>query len=326
MLLTDSDIVTAAHLQSLDSECARVAAAETPAIQLEGPESIIRRAVTSCGDELKAAFQNFSGYLLSPSMSINHVAAVMNTYSAAISRPRFRLNHVVAIEPDPSKHAVRRWIEYSALEKLYRSAFHRFIGQKNGDRYEAKMLMYHEEKDAAWRCLRSQGIPVVLIPLPCPGALREFDAGTFGASNVSADPANSSDPGGKYLVAITWVGQPYVSPSQKHNAESAGSAQVSITTTDQQIITVDISGLTPPTLDPPAVGTAEGLYTRMPAVAWNVYVGGSADALYLQNVIPIPLVSTSYSLADAPVLAGGRLQAGQFSDSSFSWQNMLHRS
>ena len=271
MLLTDSDVISTATLQALDSECARVAAAETPAIQLEGPDSIIRRAVTTCGDELKAAFQNFSGYLLSPSMNINHVAAVMNVYSAAISRPRFRLNQVVAIEPDPTKHAVRRWIEYSALEKLYRSAFHRFVGSKNGDRYEAKMLLYHEEKDAAWRTLRSQGIPVVLIPLPCPGALREFDAGTFEASNVSAAGSGSSDPGGKYLVAITWVGQPYVSPTNKANAESAGSAQVAVTTTAGQVITVATTGLTPPTLDPPAVGTVEGLYTRMLSVGYQIY-------------------------------------------------------
>ena len=47
MLLTDSDVISTATLQALDSECARVAAAETPAIQLEGPDSIIRRAVTT---------------------------------------------------------------------------------------------------------------------------------------------------------------------------------------------------------------------------------------------------------------------------------------
>jgi hypothetical protein len=326
MLLTDSDVISTATLQSLDSECSRVAAAETPPIQIEGPDSIIRRAVTTCGDELKAAFQNFSGYLLSPSMNINHVAAVMNVYSAAISRPRFRLNQVVAIEPDPSKHAVRRWIEYSALEKLYRSAFHRFVGTKNGDRYEAKMIMYAEEKDAAWRTLRSQGIPVVLIPLPCPGALREFDAGTFGASNVSPAGSGSSDPGGKYLVAITWVGQPYVSPTNKANAESAGSAQVAATTVAGQVITVTTTGLTPPTLDPPAVGTAEGLYTRMLASSWNCYAGTSADALYLQNATPIPLGTTSYTLADKPALSGNRLQPGQWSDYNFSWQHMLQRS
>jgi hypothetical protein len=167
---------------------------------------------------------------------------------------------------------------------------------------------------------------VVLIPLPCPGALREFDAGTFGDSNVSAGGAGSHDAGGDYRMAVTWVGQSYVSPAKKANAESAGSAKVSITTAAGELLTVSIAGLTPPTLDPPAVGTAEGLYTRMPAVGWNVYVGAATGELYLQNAAPLPLATTTYTLADAPVLSGSRLEPGQFSDYSFAWQHMLQRS
>jgi hypothetical protein len=64
----------------------------------------------------------------------------------------------------------------------------------------------------------------------------------------------------------------------------------------------------------------------MLASSWNCYAGTSADALYLQNATPIPLGTTSYTLADKPALSGNRLQPGQWSDYNFSWQHMLQRS
>lgn len=323
MLFIDTDLITIADLQAEDPECARVASAENPSIDLA---QVIDRAIGSCGDDLKAAFQNYSGYLTSPGIGVNHAAAVMNVYSTAINRPRFLLSQVVAIEPDPAKRAVRAWLEFSALARLYRGAYHRFAGDKKADRYEAKMDLYNDERENAWRTLRAQGIPVVLSPLACPGAVREMNAGTFADSAVTAGGSGSAEAGTNYQVAITWVGSAYVSPSAKGNAESGPSAKITARADSGQVLTVSIAGVNPPTSTAPAVGTAEGVYTRMAATGWNVYVGLQGKTLYLQNATPIALTSSTYTLDDAPVLSGNQLQPGQFSDFLFAWQPMLFRS
>lgn len=326
MLFTDSDIITAADLLAVDGEAQRVASSEQPPLALEGAGSIIRNAVEEAGQEIRARFQNFSGYLVSPGINVNHVAAVLNILSTAINRPRMRLNQVVAWDPDPAKGLFKNWLRYRALFQLYRNAFSRFL--KNTDRYERKMLLYEDQAKTQWSRLTADGIPVVLIPLPCPGAVRELGAGTFGTSNVTVGGSGSTEPGASYVVAITWVVQPaYVSASNKGNAESAGSAQIAAAPTIGQRITVNTIGLNSPSSTLPAVGTADGLYTQMAATHWNVYVGASTagSPLYLQNGTPLPLSTTSYTLTDKPVLSGAVLTPGQFADYNFAFQNMLHR-
>jgi hypothetical protein len=324
VLFTDSDIITTTDLQAADAECVKVASSENPAIALSGSGSIIQKSIEECGHQVRAQFQNFSGYLVSPGINLNHVAAVLNILSTAINRPRMRLNQVVALDPDPTKCLFKRWLVYYALFQLYRDAYARF--SRNTDRFERKMNLYDDEANKAWKRLISDGVPVVLQPLACPGAIREFGAGTFGSGNVSAGGTGSTETGHTYTVAITWVAQPaYVSQTNKGNAESAGSATVQVSPTSGQVITVNINGLTAPGATIPAIGTADGLYTPLVASGWNVYVSLDQANWYLQNATPIPLATTSYTLANAPVLSGYTLQPGQFADYNFAFQNVLFR-
>jgi hypothetical protein len=324
-LFTDSDIVTAADLASHDPELPLVQEAIQPPPPIEGPGSIIRNSVDECAHEIRMKFQNFSGYLVSPGINLNHVAAVQNILSTAINRPRMRLNQVVALDPDPTKCLLRHWLLYNALYHFYRAAYARFSG--GGDRYSRKMQLFEDEASKAWSRLIADGIPVVLNPIPCPGAIREFGVGTWGDSNVTAGGNGSTETGNEYYVAITWVSQPaYVSSTSKGNAESGGSAIVATQPAAVQVITASIAGLKPPGNPLPAVGTADGLYTQLTATGWNVYVGTSQNSMFLQNITPIALSTTTYTLPNAPVLAGSILQPGQFADYNFAFQNMLLRS
>ena len=324
-LFTDSDIITPQDLAALDPEFFAVVKSLNPHVVVDGDGSIIRNAVDECGQQIRMKFQNFSGYLVSPGININHVAAVLNILSTAINRPRMRLNQVVAFDPDPTKRLLKRWLAYYALYSFYRGAYARVTTQD--DRYGRRMEIYQDEAKKAWNRLIADGMPVVLQPLPCPGALREFGAGTFGASNVTNVAGSSSDPGGRqYYVSITWVAQPaYVSPANKGNAESGGSAVQVVAPAASELIRVSIAGLTPPGSVLPAVGTADGLYTQLTASGWNVYVGTDQTNFYLQNATPISIGTTTYTLADAPVLSGNLLTPGQFADYSFAFQNMLMR-
>lgn len=322
-LFTDSDIITADDLQAKDPEIRKIASAESPPIILEGNSSIIRNTVEECGHEILSRFQNYSGYLVSPSMPINHVAAVNNIFSTAISRSRFRLNQVLGSGPDPSVQLVQRWLEYSSLTNAYRAAFARF-SDKN-DRFERKMDLYAEERDKAWARITWTGIPVVLIPLPCPGAIREPLAGTFDENNLSPSGSGSTDPGSSWFVAITWTGAAYQSPQNPAQNESGPSAAAAVTTASGQKITVSIANLTPPASTPPNVGTADGLYTQVQATGWNIYAGSDASKLRLQNATPIPVGTTSYTLPDQPTSTGALAAKGQFPDYNFAWSQIRFR-
>ena len=342
MLFNDADPVCAQDLAVIDPEVEAVAKAEQ--IVIDGPASVIRTTMEGAGHDILSRFQTFSGYLLTPGINIQQVAAVMNISSTAISRPRMRLNQVVALEPDPSLCLMHRWLKFAALKEIYAAAFRRF--NKQSDRYQAKMEAWTEQAEQCWARLESAGVGVVLIPLPCPGAVREFGAGTFSTDgNVSAVGSGSSDPGAViYNVAITWVGsQPYgagyQNPLNKNNSESAWSAVVQIPSRAGATLSVSIANLNPPNSNNfPAIGTAAGLYTVMTASGWNVYVGispqsptaaptgqPSANPMWLQNATPIPIGTTSWTLPNAPVSGTYPLQCGQFADYSFACLNILQR-
>lgn len=322
MLFTDSDIVTPADLAAVDQEVSKDAT--TLNVTLAGPGSIIRRAVEEAGTELVASFQNFSGYLVGLGISANHVAAVLNTLTTAINRPRARLNQVVALDPDRTHLAMKRWIEYRALTGFYRAIYHR----KLEDRFEKKMNNYRAEATTAWNNLTANGLPIVLQPLAAPGAIRELNSGTWGASNVSAGGSGSSDAGSTYDVAITWVNsQGYVSWANNGNSESApGAKAIGIAVASGQVLTVTLAGLNPPNgTIPQNLGTADGIYTPQPASGWNVYVGTTGQTLWLQNSTPIAIATTSYTLANAPTLSGNPMGTGQHPDYNFAFQDVVWR-
>jgi hypothetical protein len=321
LLFTDSDIITPGDLAVVDQEVITDATALN--VTLSGPGSIIRRAVEEAGTEITAAFQNFSGYLVGLGISANHVAAVLNTLTTAINRPRARLNQVCALDPDPTHLHMKRWLEYRALTGFYRSLYHR----KVEDRFEKKMNNYRAEANFAWSNLTSNGLPIVLQPLACPGALRELGSGTWGPSNVSASGTGSSEIGHVYDVAITWVNsQGYVSWANNGNGESAPSAIVTLSAITRSVLTLALAGLNPPNgTIPQNLGTADGIYTPQPATGWNVYVGITGQTLWLQNATPIPIATTGYTLADAPTLTGNPMGQGQHPDYHFAFQQVLWR-
>jgi hypothetical protein len=322
-LLTDSDIISTADLQAIDPECVKVASSQNPPITLSGVPSIIHQTLAEACSDITARFQNFTGFLVSPGVNLAHMAAVSNVLSTSISRPRMRLNQVVATGPDPSRQDVKLWLGFSALRALYRAAYARFT--KEQDRFARKMEFYELEESRLWTNIRSSGIPIVLVPLPCPGALREPNPGTWGAANLAHGGSSSADPGSIWYVAITWTGAPYISPTVTGNAESGPSASETVTVLAKEVITVSISTLNPPGVTPTNVGTADGLYTQIQATGWNVYVGASASLMYLQNAAPIAIGTTSYTLADMPVLSGPIMGSGQWADYNWAIQNVLQR-
>jgi hypothetical protein len=326
MLLTDSDILTPEALAAVDPEVS------SPKIQefappLEGPHSIISKTAYQACHFLTSMFQGFSGYLMAPGSSANHIAAVMNVSSTGISRPRVRMNQVVAEDPDPAKRIVRTWMEYEALYRFFQALFHR----KMDDRFEKKMLHYASERSDAWSMIENCGLPVVIQPLPCPAAIREYNSGSWGISNVTAGGTGSTEAGNSYDVAIAYTAPSYLPPGQtlngfdRGNGESAASAKVTIAAAAGQVLTVSIASLNPPTGMNPAVGTADGVFSQLPAVGWQVYVGLSGASLYLQNATPIPIATKTFTLPDAPVLSGFGPTLGQSADYNYAFVRTLMR-
>ena len=277
-----------------------------------------------CGSKIIAQSQTMTGYYLSSGLGLNHVMAVMNVGAFGIERPRLMLNQLVTLDPNPTKRQYRIWLENVALQYLYRDAYARF--GKSKDRFGAKLELYIEEANNAWVDLANCGFPVLISGwLSCPGAIREFGAGTWDFHNLSATGSGSTDPGTSYDVAITWTGSPYVSPTNKGNAESAPSAIASIAVTAGKVITVSIASLAPPTATAPAVGIADGAFQRMLATGWNVYIGPTNGTLRLQNASPIPIATQSYALANTPTTTGAIADVGQYSSVNMAYAPLTKR-
>jgi len=171
---------------------------------------------------------------------------------------------------------------------------------------------------------------VVIQPLACPGAVREFQAGTWGTANLSGTGSGSTETGNPaYDVAITWVAIPgYISQVNRGNSESAPSATATgFNVPAGQFLTVSIASLNPPTgTIPSAVGTASGIYTPLGATHWNIYAGKTGGTLYLQNPSPIPVATQSYALTGVVQQVNSNpVWVGQAPDYNYAFQNMLFR-
>lgn len=318
MLITDGIFITPSFLESIDGEIIEVAAAEN--MNLPG---FIAESVNAAGSELIAKIQSFSGYLVGVGANANHQSAVLNVLSTAIQRPRALLNQIPVTEPNPTRTAFRRWIQFYCLTEFYIAVSNRKIK----DRYDAKAKRYELQKKRHWQNLRGNGFPIVTAPLPCPGALLEYNVGTWGSSNVAAVSGGSAPSPVTYDVSITWCSLPlYVSSANQGNAESAGSAVQTLVVGADQVISVNTTGLTPPNgMISTAIGSAQGIYSPMIATNWNVYVGLTGQTLYLQNNAPIPIATGSYTLSAAPTLSGFPQNAGQCANYDFSFLDVLWR-
>lgn len=322
MLFTDSDAVTQAQLAQIDPEVSKLLV-NNVALPIA---PLITNAINEAGTFILSRMQNFTGYLVGFGQNANHAAAVLNIGNTSVSRPRLALSQVVVIDPNPAKTYMLLWLQMWAMRQIYRAAALRASG-KETDRMETKRDNYVKEVDRIWKSCERLGIPVVLTPLACPGATRQYGAGTWPNTNsVTAGGTGSTDPGNPYSVAITWCALPgYQGPNTSNNSESALSATASVETLSSQIITVSTLGANAPGSYNAQIGTSDAFYTSMIATHWNVYVGTPAGPMYLQNATPIPLSTRSYTLPNQPVNNTAMAGSGQFSDYNFAFSNVIQR-
>jgi len=318
MLFTDRVFITAALLDTIDGEFSKVATAESM-----NATAFIAEAVAASGDDFVGRIQSFSGYLCGVGANANHQAAVLNILSTAINRPRALLNQICVSEPNPTRTAFRRWVQYFVLCEFYVAMSNR----KVNDRYATKAKNYEKQRRRFWETLKGNGFPVVAAPLPCPGATLEYNAGTWGSSNVTAVAGGTAPSPVTYDVSVTWCSSPnYVSSANQGNAESGGAAVQSILVPPANVISVNITGLNPPNgTVAVAIGTAQGIYSPQIATHWNVYAGITGQTLHLQNSTPIPVATTSYLFTAAPVATGFPQNAGQAAQWDMAFVNMLWR-
>lgn len=316
MLFTDADIQTADALLAIDSEVPRVAQAENLLLAGPGQNSICRQAMTECAHWITAEMQSHGGVATGLGISGGHTAAVLDIGGAPSAVPYCRLSNVVASgNYDNMQSNIERWVIYKTLALFYRAATNR----KVNDRYEGKYRQYKADADNAESYLKSSGLPIVMSPLPCPGSAMEPDSGAWDATCVSlvSGSGTSTD---NYQIAITYLDSSlYVSPTDKGNAESGPSARIERVAESGKVFRLSISTLNPPTGSTPKRGTAEGSVSYLTATHWNVYVGKVGGRMFLQNGLPIPIGTTTYTLSGDPALTGDLLGLGQYPDSNFAF-------
>jgi hypothetical protein len=330
---TDSDFIDSQDMNGLDSEVSSVADSESPPIVLDAisgqsAPSLCQSAIDECGRFVMNQGQAFSGFMPPFMAPYNQTAAVIQMVGPSVNRTRYSLSQIVVSAPLTAYMSdLKCWVVYCALYQFYRTAFYR----RMNDRYERKMDMFASEiKLKYWPRVWNTGMPISNTPLVCPGAVHEFNAGTFGPSNVSSVAGVNLNALAQYDVAITWVDQSkYVSPTNNGNAESGPSAAMTIEVPSSQAIQVGIAGLNPPNgTSPVNVSLGLGVITPGNATGWNVYVGVTDSVPYfmwLQNSVPIPIKTLTYTLSGPPVLQGNSLMPGQLPDSYQTLQSLIMR-
>jgi hypothetical protein len=322
-LFTDNDIIDSASLAAMDSEVSAAAAATKPAIVLDGTGSICELAWQECGRKMLQAMQSYVSYPAQTGMPATHIAAVTNVGVPSRTQPRVRLNQIVATEINyagmPS--AIELWVSYHALLLLFRDASAR-LGK---DRYEEKMQRYQDAAQRAWRGLKSEGLPMLYQPLEAPGAKHGFAAGTWGTASLTAAGGGTNPNPQNVFVAITWYdASKYVSQADKHNAESAPSEAVPFVIPADGLLRADISTLNPPNGNADPVGLSQGTWTPLNATHWNLWVGPTESALYLQQE-GIPIGTKTWTLAGDPISSGTVLGRGQYPDLNLVFMNLAMR-
>jgi len=314
-LYTDSDVITPELLTNLDSEITSVASVQS--IDVSG---ICHQAWDECADALFERMDSFGGYVNLLAGAGIQMATLLTNYGMGVSRSRFFLGQVIVTDPSANRlPPLARWMVYRALVLFYRDASAR-LGK---DRYESKLQRFQADERCHAASLWRKGLPIVLQPLPCPGALHEFNAGTWDASNLSAVSGGSS-PQALYDIAITWVDQTrYVSPVSKQNCESGPSAVLTFTLPLNELIEVSIASLNPPNGKPYGSSTfADGVLSPLIASGWNVYAAPTGGTPMLQNATPVPIATPTFTFFPAP---GAALDPGQLPDANYAFENVLQR-
>lgn len=318
MLWTDADFVSASDLMKLDNEVNTVAGAEE--IVLDGPAGVLRHAVEEAGDALLKHLQEFGGTWFGGDVTANHYAALMNVGSGVSTTERVRalLNQIVVSGPTAASwSALKRWATYWGLMVFYRDAANR----TNSDRYTEKAESYSRQVHGMyWAAVRAAGLPVVVRPLPCPGALYEPNAGVWGSSNVSA-VAGPGTLNASYDVAITYVDSGY----NAGNNESHPSARLTVTLTSGNVLRVTLAGLVPPDGQQPLFSRAKAIVPYCAATGWHIYAGPTGGTLWRQTVSPVPITTTTYTLGADPVSGTAQAGLGQVPEKYITFQNWVQR-
>ena len=326
MLWTDSVFISESDLTRVDSEVISVAQSEN--ITLDGDDGLLRAAVEEVGIELSKLMIAYGGYLNSGDLTANHYAAVMNVGIGNSVRQKASLQQVVVSSDTLNQWGwIKHWVVYWALSMFYRDAFAR----TDGDRYDKKLKYYTELITRKIKPnIYTMGIPIVIRPLSCPGAVFERISGSWDSSNVSLHSGTGVSNGQAYDVAISYCDMSdwtrYQSVAKPNNAESDISQIVTVMPTTGQEISINISTLNPPTGAQHPSQMLVVVVSPLTATHWNVYVGKSGGILYLQNATPIPIGITSYTLSSDPVLSGSQYYLGQYADRRLSVSPMRQRS
>ena len=235
MLWVDSRLVSVEDLLSVDSEVKDIAEAES--LVLTGDNSVINRGVDDAGSVLRRHLN--LGELPANDISLRDVVQPFTGLGLARSYAglaQLNLSGLSSHDWSPLK----QYVVSKALQAIYRAA----INRKDNDRYQVRWDNISKDITTQWLNLKEDGLPLVLSPLVCPGAILER-AGIFDENNVVLqNGAGTYD--GAVLVAVTWVGEPYISPTNNGNAESYNSAKVTLALETGKLLKVDINNLTPP--------------------------------------------------------------------------------
>jgi len=317
-LYTDSDLITEADLVDIDSEIRDVAAASNISIDAK-----IREAWEETGSAILAKMEAFGGSVNILVGAGVQMATLLTNYGMGVARSRVWLSQIIADESYAGMTSpLKRWLAYEALPRFYRDASERV----NADRYDRKRDRFEQDAKLSAGRLKQRGLPLVLQPLPAPGALHEMNSGTFGEANLSQAAAVGLT-GGNFAVAITWVdSSKYVSSSMKGNGESGPSTPAGINVAADNAIAVSIASLNPPNGKPYQSGTfADGILAMLTATHWNIYAGNVSETLTLQNATPIPVGTKTYTLPSDPTSSGAFLAPGQTPDARYAFLNVVQR-
>lgn len=305
MLFTDAQFVTSDDLAAIDPDSINVAQVEN--IPLTGDGNVLQLAIEEAAATLEGNFQNFDYNYLS---GLDHTLILLGSfgrYGDSTPPPRMRVGQIVVdAATNTYSSPLKRWVAFLALRNLYQMAGNRLSGQT--DRYQQKMNQIQKDIDNKyWPAFRSSGLPMVNIPVACPGAVGEVGVGVWNEDIVNLVSGDSGDNTQSYYVALTYTNSAGI--------ESGPSQAISQVPDNTTVIEVDISSLTPnPVPATPAT---------VPVVSWTIYAGLTNGTLYKQ--ITLPVGTTSYTFAGLPVLSGPIVGRGQLRDRNLTYMNMLFR-
>jgi hypothetical protein len=221
-----------------------------------------------------------------------------------MTRNRFRIEQVVMTEEYGERRTpLRDWLIWSTLTAFYRSAVRRSLS----DRYERKLEAAEGELRKRAAAMRRAGIPIVMSPLPCPGAVHAPWSGSVDALEASVFSVGSG-------AALTLY---YAASFTSAGAESALSQTGSIGLASGESFTLSAEA-TAPEYSVTSLATADG---------WWPWLGTSANKLRRVGAQALTLSAiVTDGRASATQWAGGALPSnGQVANAVVPYRDLILR-